>query len=90
MILILTIISFLYGITGIISILGYIPTIKDLLHKKASANINSYIIWTLTSGVTFLYALFVISDLLLEIMTGLNFVSCAVIWVLALILTHKK
>ena len=88
--LILIIISFLYAGTGIIAIVGYVPTIKDLLRKKKSANIHSYIIWTLCSGVSFLYALLVISDLLLEIMTGLNFASCAIILLLALRLINKK
>ena len=80
---ILTIIVFLYASTGIIATIGYLPTIRDLTKKIASANIHSYIIWTFCAGVTFLYALLVISDLLLEIVTGLNFVSCAIILILA-------
>ncbi len=85
----LTTIVFLYAVIGIISTIGYFPTIKDLLHKKKSANIHSYIIWTLSGFIAFLYALFIISDLLLEIITGLNFASCAVILVLALRLKYK-
>ena len=87
---ILTIIAFLYASTGIIATIGYFPTIRDLMKKIASANINSYIIWTFCSLITFLYALLVISDLLLEIVTGLNFVSCAIILILALKLKYKK
>ncbi len=86
----LTIIAFLYAGTGIIATIGYFPTIRDLLRKKESANIHSYLIWTLCGLITFLYALFVISDLLLEIVTGLNFISCALILVLALRLKHRK
>ncbi|UCC91985.1 MAG: hypothetical protein JSV39_01860 [Candidatus Aenigmatarchaeota archaeon] len=88
--LILTIIVFLYAITGIAIIIGYFPTIKDLVRKKESANIHSYIIWTFTSFIAFLYALFIISDLLLEIVTGLGFASCAIILALALKLKYKK
>ena len=88
--IILTIIAFLYASTGIIATIGYFPTIRDLIKKIASANINSYIIWTFCSLITFLYALLVISDLLLEIVTGLNFVSCAIILILALKLKYKK
>jgi len=88
--IILTILAFLYASTGIIATIGYIPTIKDLTKKIASANIHSYVIWIFCSSITFLYALFVISDLLLEIVTGLNFASCATILILALKLKYKK
>jgi len=86
----LILITFLYATTGIIAIIGYIPTIRDLTKRTASANIYSYIIWTFSSCITFLYALLIISDLLLEIVTGLNFVSCATILILALRLKYKK
>jgi len=88
--IILTIIAFLYASTGIIITIGYIPTIRDLTKKIASANIHSYIIWTFSSCIAFLYALLVISDLLLEIVTGLNFASCAIILILSLKLKYKK
>jgi hypothetical protein len=88
--IILAIIAFLYASTGIIATIGYLPTIRDLIKKIASANINSYIIWAFCSAITFLYSLLVVSDLLLEIVTGLNFVSCATILILALRLKHKK
>ncbi len=88
--IILTIIAFLYAITGIIVTIGYFPTIRDLTKGIASANINSYIIWTFCSAITFLYALLVVSDLLFEIVTGLNFASCAIILILALKLKYKK
>jgi len=88
--IITAIIAFLYAGTGIIATIGYIPTIRDLTKKIASANIHSYIIWTSCASITFLYALLVISDLLLEIVTGLNFASCATILILALRLKYKK
>ena len=83
--LILQILIFAYASVGIISTIGYFPTIKDLYkHKRKSANINSYILWNLASGITFLYALFILSDLLLRIITGLNFACCVLILVLSL------
>jgi len=87
---ILQIIVFLYASTGIVAIIGYFPTIKDLMRKKESANIQSYIIWTFCSCIAFLYAFFIISDLLLEIVIGLGFASCAIILALALKLKYKK
>ena len=88
--LLLKIIIFLYAGTGIIATIGYLPTIKDLYHKKPSANINSYVVWTFCAGTTFLYAIMAISDLLLEIVTGLNFLSCAIILILAIRLKYYK
>ena len=82
--LLIIIIAFLYATTGIIGVIGYIPTIKDLIKKIGSANINSYIILTACSLVSFLYATLVISDLLLEIVTGMNLIACAIILILAL------
>jgi hypothetical protein len=88
--ILLTIITFLYASTGIIGAIGYIPTIRDLINGIASANINSYIIWTLSTGIGFLYAFFVISDLLLEIVMGLNFAFCTTILILDYRLKYKK
>lgn len=82
--ILLTILSILYAGVGIIVVVGYLPTIRDLRKKVASANIHSYMIWTFCAGVTFLYAFFVVSDLLLEIVTGLNFISCLVILISSL------
>ena len=86
--LLIAIISFLYAGVGVIAIIGYLPTIRDLLYKKPSANISSYAIWTLVSTVTFLYALLVISVLLLEIVTGLLLATNAIILILALRLKY--
>lgn len=86
----LTILIFLYASTGIIAIIAYLPTIKDLLKGIPSANIDSYFIWSFTSFVSFMYAIFIISDLLLEIVTGLGFVSCTTILALSLGLKYKK
>lgn len=89
--LILQILIFAYASVGIIATIGYFPTIKDLYHhKRKSANINSYIIWILASGITFLYAMFILSDLLLRIITGLNFACCALILILSLRLKCSK
>ncbi len=79
----LSIVAFLYALTGIVVIVGYLPTIRDLTRGVASANVQTYFIWSLCGGTAFLYALVVVSDLLLEIMTGLNFTCCLVIFILA-------
>ena len=88
--ILLKLLALLYLSTGIISTLGYIPTIKDLLHRIKSANIPSYVIWTLTGLIAYLYAFIIIKDLFLEIVTGLSFALCAIILTLALKLKNKK
>lgn len=89
---IVIILSFLYAGTGVVATIGYIPTILDLIKKIPSANISSYLIWTSCAFITFLYAFLVISDLLLEIVTGLNFLSCFIVLLLSLNLkySHKN
>jgi len=87
--LLLRIITFLYAGTGVVTVLGYLPTIKDLYHRKRpSANINSYIIWTLCSGIVLLYMMMATSDLLLQTVTGLNFLFCFIILILAIRLKY--
>ena len=81
----LQLLTILYAGTGIVLIIGYIPTIKDLLfHKRKSANITSYLIWSLCGAVTFLYSIFILTDLLFRIISGLNFICCFIILVLSL------
>jgi len=80
-----------YGGVGIVALVGYWPTIKDLYkHKKASANTSSYILWTLTSGVTFLYSLFVLPNLLFQLVSGTNFLACATVLILSIGLKRKS
>ncbi len=83
--LLLKLLMIAYASTGIIATIGYLPTMKDLLiHKKKSANLTSYFIWTLSSVIVFLYSLFILQDVLVRIVTGLNFICCAIIFILGL------
>jgi hypothetical protein len=83
--LLLQLLIIAYAGTGIVATIGYLPTIKDLwLHKKKSANVSSYVIWTLCGAITFLYSLFILQDLLVRIVTGLSFVCCAIVLLLSL------
>ncbi len=87
----LQILIFAYAGVGVAATIGYIPTIKDLwFHKKMSANISSYIIWTACSGITFLYSLFILPDLLFRIVSGLNFACCTLILLLSILLLFHK
>jgi hypothetical protein len=83
-------ISMAYAATGFVSLIGYWPTIKDLYHhKKPSANISSYILWSATAGIGFLYAIFVLPDLPLRFVYGVNFFACLTVLILSLRLLKK-
>ncbi len=89
--ILLQILIFAYASVAVVATIGYMPTIKDLwLHKKMSANISSYIIWTACSVIAFLYSLFILPDLLFRIVSGLNFGCCALILILSLGLKYSK
>lgn len=77
--LIIKLLAVSYGGVGVVNLIAYWPTIKDLFNKKPSANIPSYFLWTATSGITLLYSLFVLNDLLFRLVSGVNFVCCALI-----------
>jgi hypothetical protein len=87
------ILSVAYASVGVVSLIAYYPTVKDLYYyEKPSANAISYIIWTVTSCITFLYSLFAIHDMLFMIVSGTNFLACALILSLRLRLEfiHKE
>ncbi len=87
----LQLLIFTYAGVNIMGIIGYFPTIKDLwVNKKASANTNSYFIWTASSGITFLYSLFVLPDFWFRIVSALGFGCCTLIWFLCLWLKYCK
>ncbi len=89
--ILLQLLIFAYASVAVIATIGYIPTIKDLwFHKKMSANISSYAIWTACSGITVLYSLFILPDLLFQIVSGLSFASCALILLLSVALKYRK
>lgn len=89
--LFLNFLVFAYAATGVVATIGYFPTIRDLWHhKKMSANLNSYIIWTFTGGITFLYSLFILPNLLFRIVSGLSFACCAIILLLSMQLRYKS
>lgn len=73
-----------YGAMSVVNLMAYWPTIKDLYsHKKPSANISSYKLWTLEYFITLLYGIFILEDTLFIIITICNLTACATIWLLA-------
>ena len=76
------ILTFLYGLGGIITFVGYFPTIRDLWHEKESANMNTYLIWTSTMIVASIYGVLILKDIPFIIVTNLNLAACSVILIL--------
>ena len=90
-ILLIKLLSIAYACVGIISLLAYWPTIRDLSHhKKPSANISSFSLWTITSGITLLYSIFILPDLLFRLVSGLNFFACSIVLILSLKLKSEN
>lgn len=82
--LLLQLLSLAYASVGIVSAIAYYPTIKDLFKKKPSANVNSYLLWTITSTIAFLYSLIILDDLLFRFVSAVNFFACLLILILSL------
>jgi hypothetical protein len=78
-----------YASVNVVAVLAYLPTIRDLLHWKLSANVASYSMWTATSGVTFLYSLFILPDFLFRMVSGVTLGSNAVILLLCANLKYR-
>ena len=88
---IVPVLSALYALVSIVTIVGYVPTIKDLWHyKKPSANLSSYGVWTITNAITFTYSMLVLPDMLFRIVSGVAFASCLTILSLCIWLKRRK
>lgn len=78
----------IYGICGIITFAGFIPTMIDLWKKKPSANISTYIVWTTTMFFTTLYAFFINGDLMFIGVAGAQLLACFIVLILRIRLNH--
>lgn len=69
-----------YGATAVLNIVAYWPTIKDLyINKKRSANTASYVLWSISTGIAFLYSLFILPDFLFRVVSGIFFILNALV-----------
>lgn len=86
-----TLLKLSYAVVGIVGLVAFLPTIKDLhVHKKPSANITSYFLWTLTSTISFLYSLFILNDVLVRVISAVNLLACVIVLVLSINLYATK
>lgn len=83
--------TIIYGLTGVIGVVAYWPTIKDLhYHKKPSANTASYLFWTATSVITVLYSMFVLPDLMFFLASMANLLAVLIVLLLSIRLEKKE
>ena len=87
--LFLQVLAVAYAGVGVVSIVAYWPTMRDIYHHK-TANITSYFLWTGTAGISFLYSLFILPDLLFQIVSGMNFGACMVVLLLSIGLERSR
>ncbi|MBI5400546.1 MAG: hypothetical protein HZB12_00295 [Candidatus Yonathbacteria bacterium] len=80
----LHILTFTYGTTGVVGAIAYWPTIKDVYTRKPSANVSSYLMWTLTTAITLLYSIFILPDPFFIFVSTTNFAACVLILMLRL------
>ncbi len=80
-----------YAVVGVLGLIAFLPTIKDLhVHKKPSANITSYFLWTLTSSISFLYSIFILNDVLVRVISAVNLLACILVLILSINLYATK
>ena len=79
----------LYGLSGIITFIGFFPTMTDLWKNKPSANIPTYIVWTTTMFFTTLYAIFINKDLVFISVASAQLLACLIVLILRLRLKVK-
>ena len=86
----ITVLTAVYSVAGIITFLGFMPTMKDLWYQKPSANVQTYIVWTFTTLVTSLYGFFILQDLVFNVVINLQLLACVIVLFLRIRLSFKK
>jgi uncharacterized membrane protein YjfL (UPF0719 family) len=86
----LYILVFLYGLGGIVTFVGFVPTMIDLWNKKPSANITTYVIWTATTFVISLYGFFIFNNLVFNIVINFQLLACLTVLILRIRLKYKS
>ncbi len=75
----MNILSIAFAATAVVDIIGYYPQIKRVInpdHELKSLSFRSFGIWSISIFVAFLYAVFEVQDLLLAVVTGIDFLGC--------------
>ena len=68
----ITILTTIYWVSGILSMIAYFPTIRDLRKRIPSANIYTYILWFCYYIIALVYGIFVLKDKVFLMITSLD------------------
>lgn len=82
--------TLLYSIAGIVGFTAFFPTIADLLKGNPSANIKTYLIWSIITVFAFLYGVFVLKNLMFNLVIGSQLVGYMTVLTLRLRLKYLE
>ena len=83
--ILLYLLTLAYGGVSVLTLVAYYPTVRDLAHhKKPSANTSTYVLWSVTSAIGLLYAIFILYDKLFLVVALTNFLANMFVLVLRL------
>jgi hypothetical protein len=68
-----------YAAMGGVALLAFGPTIKDLWVGKSGINSTTYIVWLTNAAIGSLYALFIVGDFVMLLISSLYAVCCCVV-----------
>ena len=82
--------TLLYSITGVIGFTAFFPTITDLLKGNPSANVRTYLVWSIITIFSFLYGLFVLKNFMFNLVIGSQLIGYMAVLILRLRLEYLK
>lgn len=68
-----------YALMGGVAILAFAPTIKDLWCAKSGVNNTTYLVWLVQALVASFYALFIVNDFIMLLITSLSVICCTMV-----------
>ena len=73
----MTIQEIIYIIPPMIMIIGYIPSLIDLIiYKKKTVNYFSYSLWAIANATMFYYSFIILPDLYFQVISSIHCLAC--------------
>lgn len=68
-----------YAAMGLVAIFAFGPTIKDLWFSKSGVNSTTYLLWLSNAVIGSLYALFILGDFVMLLISSLYALCCCMV-----------
>jgi len=68
-----------YAVMGLVAVFAFGPTIRDLWIGKSGVNNTTYLVWLTHAVIASLYALIIVSDFTMLMLSSLYAVCCCVV-----------